>query len=457
MSDSSEVKATIQSRSRPKFRQGAVDGVRALVLVVATVIAIGWLHGQSARAAEGTGAQPTSDAGDTANVSDAKEAPPHQLGGGEVLRAHKVEGDLPIVPDDKLWSAASEHTVPLVSQTAVAPSSAELKRSEISVRALYNKSELALLMVLKDSTEDSDVSRAAGFSDAVAVGFPTSYGDDIPLPYIGMGNAGRPVNIWQWKAAWQSDIENGFRGVNEAYPNRVPREGPISYAAGEEAGSPLSQTSRSSSVENLVAEGFGTLTSTRSEGLQGNGVYKDGTWHVVMKRPLKPKGVGTRIATDGALLPITFAVWDGSGSERNGMKGLTRWRFMAFGDEAVKVDSIQSASEFLSGTDPEKGKTLVVGLGCPSCHTLPGQARGGNVGPDLSHAGAIHRPDYLFESIIKPNAIIVPAPGYFDPITGLSTMPSFYNMRVDEDDPESPLIVSEKDFRDMTAYLWSLQ
>jgi hypothetical protein len=79
------------------------------------------------------------------------------------------------------------------------------------------------------------------------------------------------------------------------------------------------------------------------------------------------------------------------------------------------------------------------------------------VGPDLSHAGAIHRPEYLLESIIKPNAIIVPAPGYFDPASGLSTMPSFYNIRADEDDPDSELIVTDDDFRDMASYLWSLR
>ena len=60
-------------------------------------------------------------------------------------------------------------------------------------------------------------------------------------------------------------------------------------------------------------------------------------------------------------------------------------------------------------------------------------------------------------SIIKPDAIIVPAPGYSDPATGQSTMPSFYNMRADEDDPDSPLLVTDDDFRDMASYLWSLK
>ncbi len=376
---------------------------------------------------------------------------------GDLLRAHKVDGVLPTDPDDAKWAAASEHEVPLVSQFAVAPSAAKLTRSQISVRALYNDSEFALLVVAADATKNDDVSTAGHFADAIAVGFPTDYGEGIPLPYIGMGNEGRPVNVWQWKAAWQTDIDSGYRGVTEAYANRIPRAGPINYVAGKAAGSPLSQTSRTSPVENLVAEGFGTLTSTPSAKLDGKGIYKDGAWRVVMKRPLKPNGVGARIRVGAGLLPITFAVWDGAAAERNGMKGLTRWRFVVFSGENASAKQATPASTVLAGADPAKGKSLVAALGCTSCHALPGVASGGIVGPDLSYAGAIHRPEYLLESIIKPNAIVVPAPGYFDPTSGLSTMPSFYNMRADEDDPDSPLIVTDDDFRDMTSYLWSLR
>jgi len=350
-----------------------------------------------------------------------------------------------------------EYKVDLVSQSSVAPGSSKVARSEISVRIMYNDYELALLLVANDETRSDDVSAAGRFGDAIAVGFPTDYGGEIVLPYIGMGNAGRPVNIWHWKAAWQNDIDNGYKGVNESYPDREPRVGPVNNITGEAAGSPLSQTSRTSPVENLVAEGFGTLTSTPAARLKGKGTYRDGAWHVVMKRPLRPKGVGVRIRANEELLPITFAVWDGAAGERNGIKGVTRWRFVVFSDDALPAGRNIPAPAVLGSADPEKGRMLVVGLGCPSCHKLPGLADGLNVGPDLSYAGAIHRPEYLLESIIKPDAIIVPAPGYSDPTTGQSTMPSFYNMRADEDDPDSPLLVSDDDFRDMASYLWSLK
>jgi hypothetical protein len=376
---------------------------------------------------------------------------------GDFLQAKKIEGDLPTVPSDTRWRLVPEHKVDLLSQSSVAPGSSKVARSEISVRIMYNHHEIALLLVADDETRNDNVSAAGRFGDAIAVAFPTDYGDEIVLPYIGMGNAGRSVNIWHWKAAWQNDIDNGYKGVNESYPNREPRVGPVNNITGEAAGSPMSQTSRASPVENLVAEGFGTLTSTPTTRLKGKGTYKNGTWHVVMRRPLRPRSAGVRIRANEELLPITFAVWDGAVGERNGMKGVTRWHFVVFSDDARPVGRNIPASAFLGGADPEKGRMLVAGLGCPSCHKLPGLTGGLNIGPDLSYAGAIHRPEYLLESIIKPDAIIVPAPGYSDPATGQSTMPSFYNMRADEDDPDSPLLVTDDDFRDMASYLWSLK
>jgi mono/diheme cytochrome c family protein len=84
-------------------------------------------------------------------------------------------------------------------------------------------------------------------------------------------------------------------------------------------------------------------------------------------------------------------------------------------------------------------------MGCVACHNLPGSPALNDVGPDLIHAGSIHRPEYLLESIKDPNAVIVPAPGYYDPKTWTSTMPSFGDQ------------VSEKDYLDVVEYLRSLQ
>jgi mono/diheme cytochrome c family protein len=188
-------------------------------------------------------------------------------------------------------------------------------------------------------------------------------------------------------------------------------------------------------VENLMAEGFGTLTSVPSSKLTGKGIWENSRWQVVIKGPRGKMN----------LVPISFAVWDGSGRERNGMKGLTRWRFLRFEGESVSSASLQSLIIGpIPGADPKRGRQLVADMGCVACHNLPGSPAYNDVGPDLTHAGAIHRPEYLLESIKDPNAVIVPAPGYYDPATWTSTMPSFGDQ------------IPEQDYSDIVEYLRGL-
>jgi mono/diheme cytochrome c family protein len=80
--------------------------------------------------------------------------------------------------------------------------------------------------------------------------------------------------------------------------------------------------------------------------------------------------------------------------------------------------------------DPRAGREVFVKLECHKCHavggeTFPGVARdAGTVGPDLAGMGAHHPAEYLAESILDPNAVIVTAPGFTGP-DGRSVMPDY--------------------------------
>jgi complex iron-sulfur molybdoenzyme family reductase subunit gamma len=355
---------------------------------------------------------------------------------GDLMTSMKVSGEIPLDPSDPAWQKSKETSIPLVSQTSVIPRTPTFKNLTISVRSLFNRKEMGLLIAWGDATKDEIDTGETRFRDGVAVGLPINFGPGTPLPYIGMGNKGRPVNIWHWKASWQADVDRGYQGVAETYSGMVPNIAPIPHRTADEAGSPMAQLKRKSPVENLMAEGFGTLTSVADETLTGKGVWRDGRWSVVIKRKLSKVG----------LIPITFAVWDGSSAERNGMKGLTRWRFLRFEGEAVPLVQVKDLMIGpVPGADANRGKQLVSEMGCLACHNLPGSPAVNDVGPDLIHAGSIHRPEYLLESIKDPNAVIVPAPGYYDPKTWTSTMPSFGDQ------------IPEKDYNDVVEYLRSLQ
>ncbi|MBI4197298.1 MAG: c-type cytochrome [Deltaproteobacteria bacterium] len=382
---------------------------------------------------------------------------------GDLISAKSFEGEIPNDPFDPAWQTATGFQIPLGSQVSVAPRASSMKKMEITVRSLVSRKEVGFLISWDDPTRDTLESGVTRFRDAVALGFPIDFGVGKPIPYIGMGSAGHPVNIWHWKSSWEGGSlpHPASRDEGPIPPNPSASDGrspilrrdpleagyPVNHRTGEEAGNPLSAYEHRSPVENLVSEGFGTLTSVSSKQLNGKGIWKDGRWSVVLKRSRSVQETAVDLSlSKGGLIPITFAVWDGSGGERNGMKGLTRWRFLKLEGESVRKDYLQSFMIGpIPGADPEHGKQLTAEMGCNLCHNFPNQPAMNDVGPDLSHAGLIHRAEYLLESVKNPSAVVVPAPGYFDPKTLTSTMPSFEGQ------------VAEQDFRDLAEYLRRLQ
>ena len=83
--------------------------------------------------------------------------------------------------------------------------------------------------------------------------------------------------------------------------------------------------------------------------------------------------------------------------------------------------------------DPAAGRQAFVDLKCHACHAMRGEqfplkpGEVATVGPDLSGVGQHHPKEYLAESIVNPNAVIVDAPGYAGG-DGRSLMPEFPQM-----------------------------
>lgn len=62
------------------------------------------------------------------------------------------------------------------------------------------------------------------------------------------------------------------------------------------------------------------------------------------------------------------------------------------------------------GGNPQVGRLVFQNQGvCMKCHT--GDQGGGNAGPSLTHIGRLRRPDELLQSILNPNAVVVPGYG----------------------------------------------
>jgi uncharacterized protein involved in high-affinity Fe2+ transport len=79
--------------------------------------------------------------------------------------------------------------------------------------------------------------------------------------------------------------------------------------------------------------------------------------------------------------------------------------------------------------DPEQGRELFRELECYKCHEIktekfPAPSDGKYTGPELTGMGSVHPSEYIAESILFPNAVIVDEPGTTGP-DGLSLMPSY--------------------------------
>lgn len=95
---------------------------------------------------------------------------------------------------------------------------------------------------------------------------------------------------------------------------------------------------RISSVEDLIGGGFSTLTTKEKQGrVQGKAMWKDGVWHVVMRRPLSNEEQENEAKLiPGRVQTVSFAVWNGENKERNGQKAVAPW-FQLVIDPSAKI------------------------------------------------------------------------------------------------------------------------
>src|SRR5262245_5885573 len=99
--------------------------------------------------------------------------------------------------------------------------------------------------------------------------------------------------------------------------------------------------------------------------------------------------------------------------------------------------------------DPARGQKIFADLECYKCHAIKGESfppAGGDdksIGPELTGIGGAHPAEYIAESVLSPNRVIVLGPG-FTGSDGLSIMPSFADS------------ISLAQWVDLVAYLRSL-
>jgi DMSO reductase family type II enzyme heme b subunit len=226
-----------------------------------------------------------------AALADARHRP---SAGSNVIRGVYHPTAIRAEPSAPAWAEAPATSFRLAPQIIAADRLFTPVADQLTVRALYNEKEVALLVEWDDPTpsrpgdrEQSALAPGEMFEDAVAVQLPTAQGEGLEMPYFGHGDAARAVNLWHWRAGRASDGDAFALFEARGVGSRAQREtGPVGFSA--------------------------------------RGEYKDGAWRVIFRRARY--GGEWDVPFDSArLLPVAFANWDGSNGEKGSKHTLTRW------------------------------------------------------------------------------------------------------------------------------------
>jgi hypothetical protein len=240
------------------------------------------------------------------------------------------EQSIPTTVEDKIWERAPYHPAKLLLQDIVEPRLMQASTPVVRVQAVADGQKIAFRLSWNDPTVD-DLPQSGRFGDAVAVQLPAATVADVPNPQ--MGEAGKAVEITYWSASFQATVNGRKDDITALHPQAKIDHYPFE-AAPLKPGSPAQQAMamryaparslgndmagpRRVPVQDLIAEGPGTLRPAEKTVSTGVGKRFEGGWSVVLIRPL-PKGAGGRSQA-------AFAVWEGSRQEVGARKMRTGW------------------------------------------------------------------------------------------------------------------------------------
>ncbi|MFN0138737.1 MAG: ethylbenzene dehydrogenase-related protein [Pyrinomonadaceae bacterium] len=235
-------------------------------------------------------------------------------------------------PNDAAWSDVSPHVSKLLLQDLVDPRLMELSTAEVQVKAITDGSQIAFRLEWLDATQN-DLPGPKHFIDGCAVQLPAKIDPNLPAPQ--MGEVGKTVEIAFWRADWQAIVEGRADNIQSIYPNATVDHYPSEAKPLENNPQALSEAAaryaparalgnrragpRDQPVEDMIAEGPGTLSPAPNALSKGKGVRTKTGWAVVISRPV-PAGFSAATPSQ-----IAFAVWEAAHGEVGARKMRTGW------------------------------------------------------------------------------------------------------------------------------------
>jgi len=246
---------------------------------------------------------------------------------GPVVQGMKVEGGLPATVNDGAWNQAPAVTLHLVPNIIKADRLFTPLNDAVTVRTLYNNKDIAFLLEVDDRTHsrpgdsyftDLMDENLEMYPDAFAIQFPRdgaySTTPTTVKPFYRHGDAKHNTTIWYWNAG---SVE----------PEAKPRSMLLDASGPNKKLEPRMKDSS----------------------LAASGLWKDGKWRVLMKRPRDGSTSGDVSFDEGQFIPISFANWDGSNGEMGSKHTLSTWYWLMLPPEEdlTKIYGIPAGVGFL--------------------------------------------------------------------------------------------------------------
>jgi len=208
---------------------------------------------------------------------------------GEIIRGAKVDS-IPEDPDAPAWQRAPMLDIRLAGQIIQEPRLFNPSVQSLSVQALFDEKELALLLTWNDRFENNGQDEKP--TDRVAVLFPAQALEEGKKPYFLSGDRQRPVDLWQWSA--------------------------------------------SGGAETFLARGMDQV-APRTSPVIGQGAYRDGQYRVVFRRSLSADQDDAVEFSIGRMIPIACNVWDGRNAEDGKQRAVSRWYYLLLEPETPRT------------------------------------------------------------------------------------------------------------------------
>ncbi|MBR34161.1 MAG: hypothetical protein CMH78_01505 [Nitrospinae bacterium] len=285
---------------------------------------------------------------------------------GKILDAWKTDALPEDIEDTEPWQFSKPLTFGLTPQAAPGRPPLNTLIDTVTVRALNDGKEVALLVEWDDPSmsvlDDDDAATIIGdedvFDDAVALYMPAGVATDNPKkPFFGMGDEKTPVNAWYLNSS-NAKKKFTFRGSEKF--DTASTENPCNPCAknacnpcaknacnpcaknacnpcAKNACNPCAKNACNPCAKNAcnpcaknACNPCGKTEASKSEdsSFLQQAMYDKGRWTVYMKRPIKSSGPDDAKLEVGKASPIAFSIWDGSNNEKGLTHTFTDWYWL---------------------------------------------------------------------------------------------------------------------------------